>query len=185
MAQRILLAGLLKVELPGHTARLCDGGSVWFEDELYTARDELLGVLDTAEALTEGVGDEAPAASLIFLPPDSAPAAALNSGANQGARIRAYLVEIDADTGLVIGPGEQLADWIVDYPALTIGEEKRELELACVSSGDRLFQVDRGNSLSPTFHEGIYPGEAGLREASGVSSTFAWGTASPARGTGA
>lgn len=185
MAQRILLAGLLKVELPGYTARLCDGGTVTFGGEVYTSRDAVLGVLDSAEALTEGVGDEAPAASLTFLPPDTASASVLNAASTQGARVRAWIVEVNADTGLVIGTGEQLGDWIVDYPSLTLGTGKRQLELACVSGGDRLFQIDRGNSLSPTFHRSIYPGESGLDQASGVSSTFAWGAASPARGTSA
>lgn len=185
MVQRIVLTGLLKIELPGHTARLCDGGVVTFDGEEYRGRDALLGVLDGAEALTEGVGDEAPAASLTFLPPDSAPAATLNSATVQGARVRAWTAEIDPDSGLTLGTADQLADWIVDYPALTLGIGKRELELACVSGGQRFFQVDRGNSLSPAFHREIYPGETGLDQASEVSTSFAWGTAAPARGTSA
>lgn len=182
MAQRILLAGLLKVELPGHVARLCDGGAVTFAGEAYAARDSLLGVIDRLDVPSEGVGDEAPSGSLIFLPPDDAPAATLNAAANVGARVRLWLAEIDAETGLIVGTPEQQADWIVDYTAITLASGKRELELSCVSSGDRFFQTDRGNSLSPTFHRGIHPGEAGLDNASGVETTVAWGAAAQPRG---
>lgn len=183
MTQRITLAALLKVELPGHTARLIDGGTLVVGGETYTARDALLGVVDGYEALTEGVGDEAPAGSLTFLPPDDAPATTLNSAASQGARVRLWSAEVDADTGAIIGAAMQEADWIVDYPALTIGTGKRELELACVSGGDRLFQVDKGNALSPTYHRGIHPGEAGLDNASGVTASVAWGAPAAPRGT--
>ena len=183
MTQRITLAGLLKVELPGHTVRLVDGGVLVVGGETYTSRDSLLGVVDGYQALTEGVSDEAPAGSLIFLPPNDAPATAFNSATNQGARVRIYVAEVDADTGLVIGSPQQEVDWIVDFPALTLGMQRCQLELACVSGGDRLFQLNRGNSLSPTYHRGIHPGEAGLDNASGVSRPVPWGAASAPRGT--
>ena len=67
------------LEAAGHTARLIDGGSLTVGAETYRARDTLLGVLDGLEALTEGVGDEAPAAVLRFLPPDDADAETLNN----------------------------------------------------------------------------------------------------------
>ena len=183
MTQRITLAAVLKVELPSHTARLIDGGVLVIGGEVYTARDPLLGVVNGYESLTEGVGDEAPAGSLTFLPPIEAPAATLNSATNQGARVRLWTAEVDSDTGLLIGLPQQEADWIVDYPVLTLGMEKCELELACVSGGDRLFQVNKGNGLSPTYHRGIHPGEAGLDNASGVSMSVAWGAPAAPRGT--
>jgi hypothetical protein len=182
MAARIMLAGLLRIELPGHDARLSDGGAVTVAGETYRARDARLGVVDGLEALTEGVADEAPAALLRFLPPDDVAAATLNDPAQAGSRVRLWTVEVDAETGAPIGAPEQEADWIVDFPALTIGIGERALELACVSGGDRLFQRDRGNSLAPNFHRSIFAGEAGLDNASGVETAVPWGAPSPARG---
>lgn len=181
--QRITIAGLLKLELPATTVRLIDGGTLDVAGETYLARDPFIGVLSGFEALNEGVGDEAPAGALTFLPPDETPAADLNAGSNQGARLRLWTAEIDEDTGLIIGEAQQEADWIVDYPAMTIDRGTRELELAFVSGGDRFFQVMRGNSLSPAFHRSVHPGEAGLDNASGVETSVPWGAPSAPRGT--
>lgn len=183
--RRILIAGLLKLELPGATVRLIDGGSLPVAGEQYVARDPFLGVLSGFQSLTEGVGDEAPAGALTFIPPGNTPAADLNSGANQGARLRLYTVEIDDETGLPIGAAQQEADWIVDFPAVSIDGDAREVEFVCVSGGDRFFQVDRGNTLSPTFHRSVHPGEAGLDNASGVETSVPWGAPSAPRGVSA
>jgi hypothetical protein len=183
MSKRITMAGMLKLELPAATVRLVDGGTLTVDGETYLARDPFIGVLSGFEALNEGVGDEAPAGSLTFLPPDATPAAALNTGASQGARLRLWTVDVDQDTGLVIGAPLQEADWIVDYPTMTIDIGQRELELAFVSGGDRFFQIDRGNALSPTFHRSVHPGEAGLDAASGAETSVPWGAPSQPRGT--
>lgn len=183
--RRILIAGLLKLELPAATVRLIDGGSLPVAGEQYVTRDPFLGVLSGFQSLTEGVGDEAPAGALTFIPPDSTPAAQLNSGANQGARLRLYTVEIDQETGLPIGAAQQEADWIVDFPAVTVDENVREVEFVCVSGGDRFFQINRGNTLAPNFHRGIHPGEAGLDNASGVETSVPWGAPSAPRGVSA
>lgn len=180
----ILIAGLLKLELPGHTVLLTDGGgTVTFAGDVYGSLDSVLGRLSAFEVLDEGVGDEAPAATLTFLLPDATTAAAVNTGAMQNARCRLYLVEIDRETGLPIGTPQQEADWIVDTTSLAIAEKKRELEIGFVSSGDRFFQRDRGNSLTPAFHRGVHPGEAGLDNASGVATSVAWGATAQPRGT--
>lgn len=182
--RRILIAGLLKLELPARAVLLSDaGGTVTFAGDRYGARDALLGVLAGFESLQEGVGDEAPAAALTFLLPDATAAASVNTGAVQNSRCRLWLAEIDADTGLLIGTPSQEADWIVDYTALSLDQGKRELEIGFVSSGDRFFQRDRGNSLTPAFHRGVHPGEAGLDNASGVATSVAWGATSQPRGT--
>lgn len=181
--RRVTIAGLLKLELPAATVRLIDGGSLPVGGEQYIARDPFLGVLSGFQSLTEGVGDEAPAGALTFIPPDSAASADLNSASNQGSRLRLYTVEIDNETGLPIGAAQQEADWIVDFPALSVDENAREVEFVCVSGGDRFFQVNRGNVLAPNFHRGIHPGEAGLDNASGVETSVPWGAPSAPRGT--
>lgn len=181
--RRIMIAGLLKLELPAATVRLIDGGSLPVAGEQYVTRDPFLGVLSGFQSLTEGVGDEAPAGALTFIPPDSTPAAELNSVTNQGSRLRLYTVEVDHETGLPVGDAQQEADWIVDFPAISVAEGAREIEFVCVSGGDRFFQMNRGNTLSPTFHRSVHPGEAGLDNASGVETSVPWGAPSQPRGT--
>lgn len=180
---RVILAALVRVDLPDHTAYLTDGGYVVVSSQAYSSEDSVLGVVDSFQALTEGVGDEAPAGVLSFLPPDGVSSADLIAPTIQGSRVRVSIVEIDPDTGEPTDDPEQVADWIVDNPELTFEEDGRRLDLNCVANAERLFQVNQGNFLSPTFHQRIWPGETGLRNASGVSRSVAWGTASPPRGT--
>lgn len=180
---RVILGALVRVDLPDHTAYLTDGGYVVVSSQGYSSEDSVLGVVDTFQALTEGVGDEAPAGVLSFLPPDGVASSALIDPTSQGARVRVSIVEVDPDTGEPVDDPEQLADWIIDSPEMVFTEEGRRLDLNCVANAERLFQVNQGNCLSPTFHQRIYPGETGLRNASGVSRTVAWAVNSPPRGT--
>ncbi len=185
MTQSIMLAPMLRVDLPGHSAFLIDGGTLKVGDDTYGSRDAVLGVPESFEALSEGVGDEAPSGSITFIPPDNVSSIVLNSPANVGARVRLWIAEVHPDLGTVIGTPQSLADWIVEYPFLSTGRKGRRLTLNCVSLGDALFELDLGNSLSPAFHKRIYPGETGLDNASGVQTTVAWGAASAPRGSAA
>lgn len=182
MTQRITMAALLKIELPSRTVLLTDSGMLPVGSEIYRQRDDLLGSLAGFEPLNEGVGEEAPAASLTFLPPDTTASSAINSASLRGSRVRLWLVEVNAETGLPIGTPEQQADWIIDYTIVTVGMNRRELEFVCSSGGDRLFQIKRGNSLSPAFHKSVHPGETGLDNASGVTTSVPWGAPSAPRG---
>ena len=181
--KRVLLAALLKVELPGHAACLVDGGTLGFGGDTYTSADSVLGVPEGFEALEEGVGEEAPAAAITFILPDATASATVNSPSIVDSRVRLWLADVDPDTGLVIGTPDQLADWLVDYPSIEIDGGVRRLTLNCVSHAQRLFETNLGNSLSPKFHERIYPGEFGLRNATGVARAVPWAAASPPRGT--
>jgi hypothetical protein len=180
--QRILLAALIKVELPGHTACLIDGGTLTFAGDIYLSSDSLLGVAEGVEALSEGAGDEAPAGALTFILPDTTPSSSVNTPAIVDSRVRLWLAEVGMDTGAVIGTPDNMADWMVDYPEISIEQGVRRLTLNCVSQGQRLFNINMGNSLSPKFHERIYPGEFGFRNAVGVPTAVPWGAASAPRG---
>jgi len=179
---RVILGAIVRVDLPAHTAYLTDGGYVVVSGQAYTSEDSVLGVVDSFQAMTEGVGDEAPAGVLSFLPPDGVAASTLNAPTIQGSRVRVSIVEIDPDTGEPTDTPEQMVDWIIDNPELVFEADGRQLDLNCVANAERLFQVNQGNALSPTFHQRIWPGENGLRNASGVSRTVTWGTGSGPRG---
>jgi hypothetical protein len=181
--QRICLAGLVAIDLPDHDARLCDGGTVPWDGDTYGAFDDLLGVLASVERMDEGVGDEAPAGSVTFLPPSGVANVDLMDPAFQDARVRTYVAEIDPDTGEVVGDPDQQDDWRIDVPRLAVGLGKRALTYDCVPTLERIFETERGNTLSPNYHKSIFPGELGFDHASGVSFTFAFGAVSPPRGT--
>lgn len=183
MPDRIMIAAVMEATLPGHTARISDGGVVVVDAETYASEDSVLGVPIAFESLNEGVGDEAPVAAITFNPPGSVASADLNDPALANSRIRISIVEIDEDDGTQVGDVEQVADLIVDNPSLRFENNARQLEFACVSNAERLFLVNQGNSLSPSFHEQIWPGEKGLTNASGVSRSVAWGAAAAPRGS--
>ena len=181
---RILLAALLRIDLPGHSVRLVDGGSLPWGVDVYSSEDSLLGVPKGFVALREGVGARAPAGVLTFLTPDAAqvPSSTLMNPAWQFARIRTYIAEVDPDTGTVTGEPDQQSDWLIDQPVLRFPPGGRELDLVCISHWQRLFEIDRGNSLSPSFHKSLYAGETGLDNGSGVETNFPWAAAQAPRG---
>lgn len=181
--QSVLLAALLKVELPGHSACLVDGGTISWGGDLYAPVDSVLGFPEGYESLTEGAGDEAPAGAITFLLPDGTSSASVNSATISDSRVRLWLAEVDPDSGAVIGTPDSLADWLVDYPSVSIEDGVRRLTLHCVSHAQRLFELNLGNVLGPKFHERVYPGEWGLRNAVGVSIAVPWGAAGAPRGT--
>lgn len=180
--ERVLLTGLMKLELPSRTVLVCDGGFVRWNGDLYQAADPVFGIITGFDSLTEGVGDEAPAGTLTMAPPSTAAAAELTQPVNQGARLRMWIAEVDETTGGVVGTPDQMVDWQVDSMRLRVGRGSRLVEIGCVTAGQRLMLRNEGNSLSPAFHRLIYPSEAGLDNATGLTIDVAWGTASPPRG---
>jgi len=182
MIDRICLAGLLKLELPGHTVLLCDGGTLLFEGDTYLSEDSVFGTIAAIEAVTEGIGDQAPAATITFAPQPDAAAADLSNAAMQGSRLRTWIAEVDYDTGVILGTPDQQTDAVIDVPRLKIGKGKRLVEMDFVSSLERLFIIGTGNVLSGEFHRRVWPGERGCDNATGVEYTFAWGVGSPPRG---
>lgn len=172
--KRVGLVGLIKIELPGHTIRLCDGGFVTFGGELYTSKDEIFGAIGSIESLTEGEGDEVPALEINFAPPGTSEPADISSAAFQTARAWLWIGEYDVETGALDGTPDLMFDGQVDQTILNIGAA-REVDMSVVSTAERLFEGDIGNSLNPTFHRSVWPGEAGHDNATGLSVPVAWG----------
>jgi hypothetical protein len=182
-AQVITLSFLAVFNLPGHTMRICDGGTVLWGADRFNSSDPDFGTIGEAEELTENVGDEMPSASLTFYPASTAAAATLSSPDYQGAVTRIYLAEVDTATGTVDGTPELLADMQLDTTALVLGRGTRKLEMGFVAAAQRLFLFNEGNTLTGRFHKSVWPGELGLDNATGKTGTIAWGTQAPPRGT--
>ena len=179
------LAGLLKIELPTATVRLCDGGRVIWGSESYTARDVVFGTVGGLDGLTEGIGDEVPALSLRLLPAGSAEADDLVQPGYQTARTRFWIAEVNEATGAVVGTPDLQFDGQLDQGTITLGKDSRELEFTVVSMAERLFNRADGNSLAPTFHKSVWPGETGHDAANGLTIPVAWGADAPAVSGGA
>lgn len=181
----VSITGLLKIEFPSRTVRLCDGGFFTFASELYQSSDAVFGNIASLEPLTEGVGDEVPALELTLQPPGSTSAADLSQPSFQQSRARFWIAEYNPATGLIIGTPELAFDGQVDQTSIRVGRGERALAMTIVSTAERLFERNIGNTLSPNFHKSVWPGELGHDNAIGLKVPIAWGVASPVRASGA
>lgn len=173
--RRVMLAGLLKIELPGHTVLLTDGGTVPYDGDSYRGRDPLFGVLADPDEIEEGATEELPSLTLRFIPPAGVASLDLNDPAFQDCRLRMFLAELDEDGAPILV--EQIADMLIDVPQLVFPEESgRELEVICVSVWQRLFDTNEGNLLNSASHQKVHPGEQGLDNTTGVDRNVPWGT---------
>ena len=179
----VMLAGLIRVDLPEETIRLVDGGVLNWNGELYRSADPVFGSIGAAEPLTEGVGDEVPALRLTFLPASTAAAATLSRPGYQGSRVRFWIAEVDPGAGTIVGTPDLLFDGQTDRTRLVTGRGTRVLEMDLVSRAERLFAFNDGNRLEPRFHRKVWLGEGGEDFATGLAVTVAWGIDAP-RGVG-
>lgn len=175
---RLALIGLLKIELPAETIRLCDGGFIEFDGETYQSVDPTFGTIASLQALTEGVGEEIPALELTLNPAGDSAAADLSQPGFQKSTVRLWIGEYDTDTGLLVGDPDLLFYGQIDQTVLKVGRSTRDLAMTIVSTLERLFMRNEGNSLSPVFHKSIWPGETGHDNASGLTVAVAWGVES-------
>lgn len=173
------LVALMQIDLPARTVRLCDGGFVYWGGNKFDGVDQEFGAIAAAESFEEKTGDEAPGGKLTFLPPSSTAATALTDPAYQGARMRFWLGELDAETGAIIGTPDLTADLAIDTATLKVGKGTRAVDIEFESAAKRLFMVMRGNALNDRFHQACYPGEKGMANATGMPRSTAWGAATP------
>ncbi len=183
--ERIGLISLLRIDLPDATVRLCDGGFIEFAGELYEGADPLFGAIGAVQPLTEGIGEEIPALELTLLPPDTSAPADLSRPGYQRSTVRAWVAEYVQETNAIVGTPDLLFHGQIDQTSLKVGRSTRELSITVVSTAERLFMLNEGNSLSPRWHKSIWPGELGHDNAIGLTVPVAWGTESrPAAGAG-
>jgi len=174
--ERIGLMALLRIDLPDTTVRLCDAGFVTYDGGTFLAQDPTFGAIGSAQALTEGIGEEIPALELTLLPPGSSAPADLSRPGYQRSTVRAWIGEYSQETGALLGEPELLFHGQIDQTKLRVGRATRELSITVVSTAERLFMLNEGNSLSPRWHKSIWPGELGQDNAIGLTVPVAWGT---------
>ncbi len=175
-ARRVTIAGLLRIELPGHTIRLCDGaGVVTWGSQVFAGRDPRFGTINEVEALSEAVGDSIPGLELSLLPPSTSAAVELSATGMQGAPVRLWLSVVDEASGLVLPDPELLFAGEVDVTTLEIARGSRVLHMSIASAWERLFEPNEGATLSDSFHRSIWPGEYGFANMYGTPITKLWG----------
>lgn len=174
------LTGLLRVDLPGGPALLCDGAFFDFGGERYLARDPVLGTIASVNDLTEGQGNEIPALDIMFNPPGPIAIGTLSQAAIQRRSIKLWLAEYDPATGLIVGTPELRFNGFVDQPAIRDNANEYSVSIVAVPWAEYFFDRDDGNTLSSSFHKSIWAGETGHDEANGLGVGVAWGTESPA-----
>lgn len=166
----------VRIDLPSGTLRLVDGaGSVIFAGETYVGRDDNFGRLAAIEASDDGQGDQVPAMSVTIQPPSDTVAAALNVPGVQGAAVQLWLGAVTRSTGAVVADPYLMFLGEVDQPTLTATKGSTEIEFACVSAMERLFENEEGIRLSDSFHKLLFPGETGLANVTGVTKKVYWG----------
>ena len=177
----VAITGLLKIEFPTRTVRLCDGAFFTFAGEVYQSSDAVFGNIASLEPLTEGVGDEVPALELTLQPPGTTPASDLSRPSFQQARARFWIAEYNPATGQITGTPDLTFDGQVDQTSIRVARGERSLSMSIVSTSERLFERNIGNTLSPAFHKSVWPGELGHDNAIGLKVPIAWGVAGPVR----
>lgn len=176
----VSLVGFVKIELPEGDVLLCDAGFVDYAGDTYLAKHPTFGMVGAVRSLNEGAGDEVPALEMTLFPIGADPAD-LSKPGHQRSRVRFWIGEYDADAGTLDGTPDLLFDGQIDQTTLTVGKDVRELAISVVSTAERLFEINLGNSLNDTFHQSVWPGELGHKNATGLSIPVAWGVESPPR----
>jgi hypothetical protein len=183
--QAIALSGLVRIDLPGGTVlRLSEGAEIRWGAETYVPRHATYGAVQSVAALAEGIGNEVPALVMVLAVPDITAAAALVQPGAQQSRVRVWLAEIDLDAASVTGTPDLIFDGFLDQSFFKRRGGVPSLEISVVSLLERLFELNIGNSLSPTFHKAVWPGETGEDHATGLALPDAWGVEAPPRGGG-
>jgi hypothetical protein len=182
---RATIFGAIRMDLPGRIVRLLVSSGVvkFYVDgvlETFTGSDELLGVFSAIDTLTDGLGDEAPALSLTFMPAGDVAAAQLASVDMQGSAVRLWLGAIDPMTGTVLGDPLLLFNGLLDVATLKAGADgKTSVDYEVTSIFEDFFLSDDGARLSDTFHQYLWPGELGCAFVTYVAQQIYWGTSSP------
>lgn len=177
---QIALTGLVKIVLPSRTLRYCDGAFFVYNSETYRPDDDVFGTIGQFEPVTEGVGDLVPAITMTLMIPDATAAADVTAPGNQTARAIFIIAEYDVETGAILSAQTQF-DGQLDQTIYTVGLAKKELTASVVSLAERLFEGNIGNTLNPTFHKSVWPGERGHDNATGLAISVAWGVEAPGR----
>lgn len=181
---RILLVGLIELELTARTLRICDGGMIdWPARGQFVSVDPEYGTVGSVEPAAEAIGDEQAGGRMTINVPVTEAAVALAQPEMQGRALRFWIGEADVATGTLIGTPQKMFEGMVDTLSLQLGRGTRTVAVDYVDAGERLFSIREGNVLSSRFHQTAWPGELGFDHCTGIGLAVPWGVAGPPRGS--
>lgn len=176
LSDRVLTkAAFLKLEMPGGDVRLCSGGTLKFDGEIYSSRHPVWGTVAEVPPIESALGDFAPGGVITMAPPPETPLSVLLADEVWGCRVRGWTGEVEPDSNTVL-TATLLGDWIVDFPRRKLRQRLIVLQLR--TRAERLFLRNRGNVCSPRYHKSVWPGEKGFDNCTDVPVQVAWGTQS-------
>ncbi|HWU03177.1 MAG TPA: hypothetical protein VN222_10595 [Novosphingobium sp.] len=172
---RVPLFGAVRIQFPTYDLRLLDGsGTLSWNGLTYVGRDPTYGTLDTIKGLADQVGDQAPELQLGLIPADDVALSLLTDPSVQGATVTASIGVFDMLTGIVLPDPYAVFVGELDVPSITWDANDRRLEYTVISVADRFFQIEEGRRLSDAFHRKVWPGETGMKMATGVEYDLPW-----------
>lgn len=159
-AVRAFLAVL--VTLGSTSIALIDGSAVIpMLGTTFSGYDPIYGSLSAISTITENFTTSAPQIQVTFLPPSIGGVAALSDPGAQGSSVKVYVGALNEATGLVVADPELIFLGQLDTAKVT-DNVMRSLELTVSTGFERFFLTSEAETLSPTSHKDIWPGETGL-----------------------
>lgn len=173
------LTGLVKIELPDHTIRLCDGGFFPHAGETYRSKDSIYGTIGGIETMAEGAGDTVPAIVLQMFPPETSAAADISKPGNQKATVTFSIAEFNVETREITSATVEFNGQI-DQTVLSASDDSRILTITVTSLAERMLEGNIGNSLNSSWQKYVYgANELGNDFAVNLPLEVAWGTETP------
>lgn len=168
-AQRVWTRALLiRLDLPGGTYGLTDGGFAFHDGLYYLGKDPSLGIFMGVSGLTAGMNDQTTRVEVRIAPKDNAAASILGSPSTQGSRVRVWRGAINRATGLLIGTPVLRFDGEVDQSRFSVGAG-RTLNIACGTQSARQLEENADWRANHSFHSQRWTGETGMIRVAGIA----------------
>jgi hypothetical protein len=156
------------------------GNLVAAEPIRYESRDDVFGVFSDIEALSDGVGNEAPSVQVSLIPPSDVATGQVSAVELQGSPFRIWVGVVDTVTGMVVDEPMLIFDGQLDTATIRIDENgNRKVDYEITSVFEQFFLANDMARLSDGFHQYLWPGELGCDHVTWVTHQIYWGTESP------
>lgn len=174
------LVFVIDIELssPAHTVRYCEGGTVTFNSNVYTDRDDYFGTLSSIDNVVNGEGDQAPGFDMMWTPPNLAAVNQIGAVENQGGLVSLYVLTVNRATNAVLD-SKEIFSGIIDFVVLHGNKSEQKLQLGLTTEIDRFFNTDKGNTLNDAFQKSVWPSDEGLSNCTGVLVPVPWANDAP------
>ena len=178
-----VVATLIRLDLPGKTIFLTDGGFVDYAGNRYLGDHPVYGALSSVSPIRDGSKAQSTRIDIVVHPATDEALVSLAAPATQGSRVQGWEGAIDRLTGLLIGLPLLQFDGELDKARFSVGEA-RALTLACGSHSERQLEPNADWRLNHAFHTRIWgAGETGLIHMTNVLKKSEWRERPPNPGT--